>query len=191
MHHLTLMCTLHFSHTLEVPPPHTIGFIFHLCSKTMAIFQQRRDLAWIVPSIHKSFAYKVCNWLLCLFILKKMIHKMQYFVFFSSLEFFFSPILVVNYDFLFSFHTACKTRWDWIIMFVERLNIGAHLPCAVKEALAGAAAFSHTIWIKPKSRRALPIRLALPAIVTAKIKQKQTKKRKRITSWHDKHCYSK
>lgn len=62
-------------------------------------------------------------------------------------------------------------------MFVEGLHIGAHLPGAVKEALAGTAAFSHTIWIKPKSRRALPIRLALPPIVTAKIKQKQNKKK--------------
>lgn len=54
------------------------------------------------------------------------------------------------------------------MLFCDGLNIGGHLPCAVKEALAGAAAFSSTIWIKPKSRGALPVRLALPTIITAR-----------------------
>lgn len=54
------------------------------------------------------------------------------------------------------------------MLFCDGLNIGGHLPCAVKEALAGAAAFSSTIWIKPKSRGALSISLALPPIITAK-----------------------
>ena len=53
-------------------------------------------------------------------------------------------------------------------MFGDGLNIGGHLPCAVKKALAGAAAFSNPVWIEPKSWGALPVRLALPAIVTAK-----------------------
>lgn len=60
-----------------------------------------------------------------------------------------------------------------MILFFEGLSIGAHLPGAVKKALAGAAAFSRTIWIKPESRRALPICLAFPPIITAKGNKKK------------------
>lgn len=73
-----------------------------------------------------------------------------------------------NHHFLFALSTTWQTSRDGIILFRDGLNIGGHLPCAVKEALAGAAAFSCTIWIKPKSRGALPVRLALPPIITAK-----------------------
>lgn len=59
-----------------------------------------------------------------------------------------------------------------------RVKDWGHLPSAVKEALAAAAAFSRAIRIKPKSRGALPIRLALPPVIAAK---------KHDTSWHDKH----
>lgn len=76
----------------------------------------------------------------------------------------------VNYFFPFAFDTTWQTSCNGIILFCDGLNIGSHLPCAVKEALAGAAAFSRTIWIKPKSRGALPIHLALPPIITAKKK---------------------
>lgn len=44
--------------------------------------------------------------------------------------------------------------------------------------MAGAAAFSRTVWIKPKSRGAIPICLALPSIITAKAKQNKTKQKK-------------
>lgn len=59
-------------------------------------------------------------------------------------------------------------KLKWIILFGDWMNIGGHLPCAVKEALAGATAFSRTAWIKPKSRGTIPIHLALPSIITAK-----------------------
>lgn len=65
-----------------------------------------------------------------------------------------------------------KTRQaccDGKTLFYDGLNIkGGHLPRAIKEALAGAAAFSSATWIKPKSREALPVRLALPPIITDK-----------------------
>lgn len=70
-----------------------------------------------------------------------------------------------------------KLEWNNIVLW--GLNIRGHLPCAVKEALADAAAFSRTSWIKPKSWGALPICLAFPPIITA---QKNTTLHKMINS---------
>lgn len=70
--------------------------------------------------------------------------------------------------FLFAFETTWQTSRNGIILFCDGLNIGGHLPSAVKKALAAAAAFSHTVWIKPKSWGALSVRLAFPPIITAK-----------------------
>lgn len=98
----------------------------------------------------------------------------------SALLFFWTTENVHHY-FLFVFVTTWQTSRREIILFCDGLNTRGHLPCAIKKALAGAAAFSRTIWIKPKSRRALPIRLAFPSIITAN------------KTWHfinDKHCTS-
>lgn len=94
--------------------------------------------------------------------------------FFCSTQtfFFFGTIEKVRHYFLFVFQTTWQTSWNGIILFCDGLNIGAHLPFAVKEALAAAAAFSRTIWIKPKSRGALPVCLAFPTVITAKRKKK-------------------
>lgn len=89
----------------------------------------------------------------------------------STLTFFSWTIEKARPYFLFVFQTAWQTSWNGIILFGDGLNIGAHLPCAVKEALAAAAAFSHAIWIKPKSRGALPVCLAFPTVITAKKKK--------------------
>lgn len=51
------------------------------------------------------------------------------------------------------------------------LRVG-HLPRAIKEALAAAAAFSGAARIKPKGRVALAVRLALPAVIAAKSRTK-------------------
>lgn len=54
-------------------------------------------------------------------------------------------------------------------MFDDGLDIkSGHLPCAIKEALAGAAAFSRAAWIKPKGWVALAVRLAFPPVIAAK-----------------------
>lgn len=87
---------------------------------------------------------------------------------------------------LFVFCTTWQTSWNEITLFCDGLNIEGHLPCAVKKALAGAAALSCPIWIKPKSRGTLSIHLALPPIITAR---KHTPLHKMINSstqiiWH-------
>ena len=104
--------------------------------------------------------------------------------FFCSTQtfFFFGTIEKVRHYFLFVFQTTWQTSWNGIILFCDGLNIGAHLPFAVKEALAAAAAFSRTIWIKPKSRGALPVCLAFPTVITAKRKKKNTALHKMINT---------
>lgn len=59
-----------------------------------------------------------------------------------------------------------------------------HSPCAVEEALAGAAAFSHAIGIKPEGRRAVSIRLAFPPVIAAQIQGRSR------TSYKFKHDHS-
>jgi len=86
---------------------------------------------------------------------------------------FFQLKIAVKHNFMLLFEAIRQTRWKGIILLCDGLNIGAHLPCAVKKTLAGAAALSCTIWIKPKSRRALPICLAFPPIITAKGNKKE------------------
>lgn len=71
--------------------------------------------------------------------------------------------------FLFVPQKTWQTRCDGGTLFDDGLDIkGGHLPRAIKEALVGAAAFSHTAWIKPKSRVALPVRLPFPPVITGK-----------------------
>lgn len=63
-------------------------------------------------------------------------------------------------------------------MFDDGLDIkGDHLPRAIKEALAAAAAFSGAAWIKPKGWVALAVRLPFPPVIAAKIKNKTLRKR--------------
>lgn len=112
----------------------------------------------------------ICTSLFCPYIIMYYGGRTQSRLLFSALLwlFFSWTIEKARHYFLFVFQTTWQTSWNGIILFGDGLNIGAHLPCAVKEALAAAAAFSRTIWIKPKSRGALPVCLAFPTVITAK-----------------------